>query len=137
MANYKDNTMTIEKQILINHMPLPLELNETLKQFVFITREEKERKRIEKISQFIKTRIIEVLGQFYKYDNNCEDEQVTNFLRINEERIQAIFNEIMEEDDIDNIYKNDYHLGSMIMEEYDTLEGAFNEIIENDDVVYE
>ena len=54
MANYKDNTMTIEKQILINHMPLPLELNETLKQFVFITHEEKERKRIEKISQFIK-----------------------------------------------------------------------------------
>ena len=66
MANYKDNTMTIEKQILINHMPLPLELNETLKQFVFITREEKERKRIAKkakASQFILTRIHKIVGQ--------------------------------------------------------------------------
>ena len=121
MANYKDNTMTIEKQILINHMPLPLELNETLKQFVFITREEKERKRI-KASQFILTRIHEIVGQ-----NEIDDEDAELFLDVNKDEIQKMLEDLLEqyEPDYDNVYFDVDHLDSMIMDNYDTLSFGF------------
>ena len=121
MANYKDNTMTIEKQILINHMPLPLELNETLKQFVFITREEKERKRI-KASQFILTRIHKIVGQ-----NEIDDEDAELFLDVNKDEIQKMLEDLLEqyEPDYDNVYFDVDHLDSMIMDNYDTLSFGF------------
>ena len=125
MANYKDNTMTIEKQILINHMPLPLELNETLKQFVFITHEEKERKRIAKkakASQFILTRIHEIVGQ-----NEIDDEDAELFLDVNKDEIQKMLEDLLEqyEPDYDNVYFDVDHLDSMIMDNYDTLSFGF------------
>ena len=125
MANYKDNTMTIEKQILINHMPLPLELNETLKQFVFITREEKERKRIAKkakASQFILTRIHKIVGQ-----NEIDDEDTELFLDVNKDEIQKMLEDLLDqyEPDYDNVYFDVDHLDSMIMENYDTLSFGF------------
>ena len=125
MANYKDNTMTIEKQILINHMPLPLELNETLKQFVFITREEKERKRIAKkakASQFILTRIHKIVGQ-----NEIDDEDTELFLDVNKDEIQKMLEDLLDqyEPDYDNVYFDVDHLDSMIMDNYDTLSFGF------------
>ena len=121
MANYKDNTMTIEKQILINHMPLPLELNDILKQFVFITREEKERKRI-KASQFILTRIHEIVGQ-----NEIDDEDAELFLDVNKDEIQKMIEDLLDqyEPDYDNVYFDVDHLDSMIMDNYDTLSFGF------------
>ena len=75
-------------------------------------------------SRFIKTRIIEIVGQFYKEDRECDDEQVAIFLKRNEEQIENMIEEILDEyePDYDNVYYDDHRLGMMIMDEYDTLE---------------
>ena len=76
-----------------------------------------------KASQFIKTRIHEIVGQFYKEEEEVDDNQVSNFLKLIEERIQEMLEEILDEyePDYENVYTDDRRLGSMIMEEYDNL----------------
>lgn len=104
---------------------IPKLISECEKMIKFCKDEIESSEKKETASRFIKTRIIEILGQFYKEDTDCEDDdQVANFLKRNEERIEDILEEILDEyePDYDNVYDDDHRLGTMIMDEYDTLE---------------